>query len=140
MKVFFGIFGLNNQLGGANKVVGVADMANEHNKLDGANKADVIVKVNKIIAVDEAIWFCCMFSLRKQYQFRINNQPEVIIGKRFAVKEETFVFICRQMGGTAHLVCIENGHINQLKDGMSFFIDEMFVLVHHHLESNARFI
>jgi hypothetical protein len=72
VKGYFGIieiFGLDNQLGGADKVVGVADMANELNKLDGANKADVIVKVNKIIAVDEAIWFCCMFSLRMQDQF-----------------------------------------------------------------------
>jgi hypothetical protein len=107
VKGYFGIFGLDNQLGGADKVVGVADMANELDKLDGANKADVIVKVNKIIAVDEAIWFCCMFSLRMQDQFRIDNRPEVIIGKRFAVKE-TFVFICRQMGGAAHLVRLKN--------------------------------
>jgi hypothetical protein len=75
-------------------------MANELNKLDGANEADVIVKVLKIVAVDKAVLFCCMFSLRMQDW--INNLPEVIIGKRFAVKE-TFVFICRQMGGAAHL-------------------------------------
>ncbi len=118
MKGYFGIFGLDNQLGGADKVVGVANTANELKKLDGANESGVIVKVNKIVAVDEAIWFCCMFSLRMQDQFQINNQPEVISGKRFAVKE-TFVFICRQMRGATHLVCIENGHIKQLKDGMS---------------------
>jgi hypothetical protein len=47
----------------------VADMANELDKLDGADEANVIVKVNKIIVVDEAIWFCCMFSLRMQDQF-----------------------------------------------------------------------
>ncbi len=106
MKGYFGIsrtFGLDNQLGGANKVVGVADMANELDKFDGADEANVIVKVNRIVAVDEAIWFCCMFSLRMQDQFRINNQPEVIIGKRFAVKK-TFVFICHQMGGATQLV------------------------------------
>ncbi len=123
MKEYFGIieiFGLDNQLGGADKVVGVTDTADELDKLDRADKANVIIKVNKIVAVDEAIWFCCMFSLRMQDQFRINNQPKVIIGKRFAV-EETFVFICRQMGGAAHLVHIENGHIDQLKDGMSSF-------------------
>ncbi len=94
MKGYFGIieiFGLDNQLGGADKVVGVADTANELDKLDGANKADVIVEVNKIVAVDEAIWFCCLFSLRMQEKIRIDNQPEVIIGKRFAV-EETFVW------------------------------------------------
>ena len=45
------MFGLNNQLGGANKAVGVADMANELDKLDGADKANVIVK---IVLVDEA--------------------------------------------------------------------------------------
>ncbi len=93
-------------------------MADELNKLDGANEADVIVKVHKIVAVDKAFLFCCMFSLRMQDEFWINNRPEVIIGKRFAVKE-TFVFICRQMGGAAHLFCIENGHINQLKDEIS---------------------
>ncbi len=94
VRGYFGIsgtFGFNNQLGGANKVIGVADMANELYKLDGANKANVIVKVNKIVTVDKAVWFCCMFSLRMQDQFQINNQPEVIIGKRFAVKE-TFVW------------------------------------------------
>jgi hypothetical protein len=94
MKGYFGIieiFGLDNQLGGADKVVGVADTADELDKLDGASKADVIVKVNKIVAVDKAIWFCYIFSLRMQDQFRIDNQPEVIIGKRFAVKE-TFVW------------------------------------------------
>jgi hypothetical protein len=72
VKGYFGIieiFGLNNQLGGANKVIGVANMANELDKLDGANEADVIVKVNKIVAVDKAIWFCCMFSLRMQDLF-----------------------------------------------------------------------
>ncbi len=63
------MFGLDNQLGGADKVVGVANTANELDKLDGANKADVIVKVNKIFVVNEAIWFCCMFSLRMQDQF-----------------------------------------------------------------------
>ncbi len=137
MKGYFGIieiFGLNNQLGGANKVVGVADTADELDKLNGADKADVIVKVNMIVAVNKAIWFYCMFSLRMQDQFRIDNQPEVIIGKRFAV-EETFVFICRQMGGTAHLVCIENGHINQLKDGMSSF--ERLLLMCQHSEGVA---
>ncbi len=56
-------------MGGANKVVGGADMANELNKLNGADKADVIVKVNKIVAVNKAISFCCMFSLRMQDQF-----------------------------------------------------------------------
>ena len=52
MKGYFGIFGLDNQLGGANKVIGVANMANELDKLDRANKADVIVKVSKIVGVD----------------------------------------------------------------------------------------
>ncbi len=72
VKGYFGIsgvIGLGNQLEGANKVVGVADTANELHKLDGADEADVIVKVKKIVAVDEAIWFCCMFSLRMQDHF-----------------------------------------------------------------------
>ncbi len=69
VKGYFGIFGLNNQLGGADKVVGVADTANELDKLNGFDKADVIVKVNKIVVVNKAIWFCCMFSLRMQDQF-----------------------------------------------------------------------
>jgi hypothetical protein len=50
VKGYFGIsgvFGLDNQLRGANKVVGVADMADEINKLNGANEADVIVKVKR---------------------------------------------------------------------------------------------
>ncbi len=71
-----GVFGLDNQLGGANKVVGVTNTANEHNKLDGADVANVIVKVKKIVVVDKAIWFCCMFSLRMQDHFRINNVAE----------------------------------------------------------------
>jgi hypothetical protein len=64
-----GTFRLDNQLGWADKVTGVADTADELNKLDGADEADVIVRVNKIVVVNEAIWFCCMFSLRMQYQF-----------------------------------------------------------------------
>jgi hypothetical protein len=65
-----GVFGLDNQLGGADKIVGVANTANELDKLDEADKADVIViKVKKIVTVDEAIWFCCMFSLRMQDHF-----------------------------------------------------------------------
>jgi hypothetical protein len=117
------MFGLNNQLGGANKAVGVADMANELDKLDGADKANVIVKVNKIIAVNNTIWFCCMFSLRMQDQFQIDNQPDVIIGKRFTVKE-TFVFICRQMGGATHLVWLKNGAQKLAGIGVCFVVDE----------------
>ncbi len=30
--------------------------------------------------------------------------------------DETSVLICGQLGGTAHLIFIENGCINQLKD------------------------
>ncbi len=129
MKGYFGIFGLDNQLREADKVIGVADTANELDKLDGANEANVIVKVNKIIAVKEAIWFCCMISLRMQDQFRIDNQPEVIIRKRFAA-EENFVFIRHQIGGAAHLVCIKNGHINQLKDGMSS-VERLMLMCQH---------
>jgi hypothetical protein len=95
VKGYFGIFGLDNQLGGANKVVGVADTANELNKLDGADKANVIVKVNKIVAVDEAIWFCCMFSLRMQDRFRIDNQPEVIIERDSLSKRPLCSFAAR---------------------------------------------
>jgi hypothetical protein len=72
VKGYFGIpgvFGLDNQLGGADKVIGVADTANELDKLDGVNKADVIIKVKRIVAVDKAIWFYCMFSLRMQDHF-----------------------------------------------------------------------
>jgi hypothetical protein len=35
-------------------------------------------------------------------------------------------------------ICFESN--NQLKDGSCFVFDEMFVLIHHHLESNAHFI
>ncbi len=50
VKGYFGISGvfrLDNQLGGADKVVGVADTANELNKLDGADEADVIVRLSQ---------------------------------------------------------------------------------------------
>ena len=40
-------------------------------------------------------------------------------GCRFVI-EETFVLICRQLGGTAHLIFIGNGRINQLKEFQGF--------------------
>ncbi len=39
-------------------------------------------------------------------------------GCSFAI-EKNFVLICCQLGGTAHLICIGNGCINQLKNELS---------------------
>ncbi len=44
---------------------------------------------------------------------------EPACGCRFVIKE-TFVLICRQLGGTAHLIFIGNGRINQLKEFQGF--------------------
>ncbi len=43
-----------------------------------------------------------------------------LIGEWHSAFDETFVLICRQLGGAAHLVFIGNRHINQLKDGLCF--------------------
>jgi hypothetical protein len=76
VKGYFGIFGLDNQLGGADIVAGVANMANELNKLNGADEASVIIKVNKIVTVNEPFGFvvCSPSEYRINFESTTNQK------------------------------------------------------------------